>query len=535
MTNDIPIDGRAQLARKYSNVIELKLDGGRSVQLAADQDTLRQLMLDGFPEADWSSDLNIISRDLAVFTGSGQWNAPAFKPTGDPLKDLLDEYAVALIGGKNRVVRWRKERLPNGSRRDALDMISKHDFSGFHSDKMTEVSIKTQKGQSVQLVPASDQFFRDAKRYDGLVYLPHEGPEVDGAMNLWRGFGLMPKQGSWARMQEHIHEVLTSGNYAQTIYLVKWCAWAVQNPGLAAEVAVLLKEREGAGKGGFVQALLRMFGIHGLHISGRKHLTGNFNKHLMYCSLLYGDEVFWGGDLKEVADLKRLITEPTLTIEPKTVDAFSMPNCLHIIMASNEDWAVPAGPDARRFAVMDVSSKRIGDRDYFDKLWAEIEGGGTAAMLYDLLSMDLQGWHPRQGVPQTDGLMQQKLESLKGVDRLVYHLANEGKLQCLATQSRPNAVVTTGEGDGIGFISWAKRLVPSLKHMQGPKIKQALVADYGCCADQSNGKRILIFPRLEDLRKAFEKRFGHAVKWENPDLTDWEKAPERGAGWKAFE
>jgi hypothetical protein len=117
-----------------------------------------------------------------------------------------------------------------------------------------------------------------------------------------------------------------------------------------------------------------------------------------------------------VGELKRLITEPTLTIEPKAVDPFSMSNCLHIIMASNEDWVVPAGMDARRFAVMDVSSQRMGDKAYFKALWAEMEEGGTAAMLHDLLSMDLRGWHPRDDIPQTEALLQQKMESLKGVE-----------------------------------------------------------------------------------------------------------------------
>lgn len=184
-------------------------------------------------------------------------------------------------------------------------------------------------------------------------------------MNLWRGFGVKPVKGSWGRMQEHIYEVLTNRSDEQAVYLTKWSAWAVQNPGAPAEVAAIFREREGAGKGVFVQALLKIFGIHGLHISDRDHLVGSFNKHLMYTSFLYGDEAFWAGDVKAEGTLKRLITEPTLTIQPKGVDTFQMPNCLHIAMASNEGWVVPASMDARRFAMMDVSSKRIGDVSYF--------------------------------------------------------------------------------------------------------------------------------------------------------------------------
>ena len=125
----------------------------------------------------------------------------------------------------------------------------------------------------------------------------------------------------------------------------------------------------------------------------------------MYMSLLVADESFWAGDHKMEGALKRLITEPTLTIEPKGVDSFSMPNCLHIVMLSNEDWVVPAGMDARRFAVLEVSANRIGDTAYFKRLWGEVHGDGPNGMLHDLLSMDLQEWHPREGIPQTTALL----------------------------------------------------------------------------------------------------------------------------------
>ena len=86
-----------------------------------------------------------------------------------------------------------------------------------------------------------------------------------------------------------------------------------------------------------------------------------------------------------------------------------------------------------------------------------------------------------------------------------------------------------------GFISWAKRAVPSLGHMQGPKIKKALVEEWGCKADSSNGKRILEFPPLAELRKMFEQRIGHRVKWDNPEMTDWERPEARGPGWKSLQ
>jgi hypothetical protein len=142
-----------------------------------------------------------------------------------------------------------------------------------------------------------------------------------------------------------------------------------------------------------------------------RHLAGNFNAHLRDTCLLFADEALWPGDPQAEAALKRLLTEDTLFIEPKGVNGFKCPNFLHVIMASNEEWVVPAGPDARRFAVFEVSSERKQDTAYFQALDEERKNGGLEAMLYDLLNLDLKGWHPRKLV-KTDALRDQQLSSL---------------------------------------------------------------------------------------------------------------------------
>ena len=279
---------------------------------------------------------------------------------------------------------------------------------------------------------------------------------VGNHVNLWRGWGVEPKQGDWSLMQRHINEVLANGDATSASYILKWSAWAVQNPARRAEVALVFKGLQGCGKGTFGWALVTMFGQQGLHISDREHLVGKFNSHLMYCCLLYADEAYWAGDVKGEGSLKSLITEGTLHIEPKGVNPFTVRNNLHVIMTSNNDWVVPASADARRYAVFNVSDARVGDKAYFDALHAELDNGGRAAMLHDLLSMDLKGWHPRYDVPDTEGLRQQKLQSLRGVDAIVYEMAMEATLPC-AQPGRPNVAVTTGEDEGKGFWEWCKR------------------------------------------------------------------------------
>lgn len=84
---------------------------------------------------------------------------------------------------------------------------------------------------------------------------------------------------------------------------------------------------------------------------------------------------------------------------------------LHILMASNADWVVPATSDERRYFVLDVAGTRTGDLPYFAAIEKQMRTGGAAAMLHDLLNRDLTTFDIRN-VPQTDALRAQKTLSL---------------------------------------------------------------------------------------------------------------------------
>jgi hypothetical protein len=134
------------------------------------------------------------------------------------------------------------------------------------------------------------------------------------------------------------------------------------------------------------------------------------------CVLLFGDEAFYAGDKQHEGVLKGLITEPFLPIEGKYQRVVTVTNMLHIILASNHDWVIPASVDERRFAVYDVTDNRCGDIPYFAAIDRQMNEGGLAAMLHDLLARDISGFEVRH-VPQTEALATQKLLSLDTLDR----------------------------------------------------------------------------------------------------------------------
>jgi hypothetical protein len=60
-------------------------------------------------------------------------------------------------------------------------------------------------------------------------------------------------------------------------------------------------------------------------------------------------------------------------------------NFIRLIVASNNDWVVPAGLEERRFFVLDISDKYMQNHEYFKKLFDQMDNGGREAMLHDLL------------------------------------------------------------------------------------------------------------------------------------------------------
>jgi hypothetical protein len=234
--------------------------------------------------------------------------------------------------------------------------------------------------------------------------------------NLWQGFTVAPAAGDWSLMRAHIRDVICGGDDALFTYVLGWLARMVQHPDQQGEVALVLRGKKGAGKGTLGNWLIKLLGQHGVHVAHAKHLVGSFNAHLRDAVFVFADEAFFAGDKQHEGALKALVTEPSITIEAKYQNPVTMANMTHILMASNSDWVVPATTDERRFCVMDVSDSHLGDRPYFNKLNAQMESGGLAAMLHDLLKYDLSAFDVRT-VPQTAALTDQKRHSLDSLHR----------------------------------------------------------------------------------------------------------------------
>ena len=314
-------------------------------------------------------------------------------------------YSVVNEAGKAVVYAPRHDPLVN---RQLFDRLAFEDLRKLYCNRRICVGMDD-KGRQV-IRGAAEVWLKSPDRRQfigGVIFDPaarHADPSV---LNLWQGFAVKPKLGNWSLLRDHIRDVICGGNEEHFAYLLGWMARMVQHPAEQGEVAVVMRGGEGTGKGTLAKALMRILGQHALTISNAKHLTGNFNAHLPDCVFLFADEAFYAGDKQHVGVLKAIVTEEIIAVEAKYQNAINVRNMLHLMMASNEEWVVPASLDARRFFVLEVTDAHANDHAYFAAIWRQMDAGGYEAMLHDLLHHNLSTFNVRR-FPVTEGLRTQR-------------------------------------------------------------------------------------------------------------------------------
>lgn len=330
----------------------------------------------------------------------------------DPrLREMNDRYAVIGDYGGRCVV--LSETYDHALDRPKLSRQAFADFEKRYLNKRVRVGTKGD-GDTPVFVPMGKWWLNHERRrqYDALIFAPNR--DVEGVYNLWRGFACEARPGDCGRLLTHVRENVCRGDVEHYNYLMGWMANAVQYPGRPGYSAVVLRGARGTGKTFFAQAFGSLWGRHFMQVSDPKFLVGSFNQHLRDCVVLFGDEAFYAGDRKHESVLKNLITSDVLTIEAKYADAETAANYVHLMMASNEDWVIPAGLRERRFFVLDVGDEHARDHAYFGAMQSELDTGGREAFLHLLLTHDLQRFDVRD-VPATDALRDQQCLSMGGL------------------------------------------------------------------------------------------------------------------------
>jgi hypothetical protein len=422
------------------------------------------------------------------------------------IAQLNQKHAVVMLGGKCVIL---NEVIDPTFNRPDITFSTVQDFKNYYAN--VKIEVPTEKGTTLEPIGKIWLTSPMRRQYEGIVFCP--GQDIPGFYNLFRGFAVKPVPGDWSLMRNHIQEVIANANQEHFKYLHAWMARLVQDPGgERAGVSVALRGELGSGKGCYASEFGKIFGPHFLHITNPTHLVHRFNNHLKDCLLCFVDEGIWAGDRTAEGILKGMITEQHIMVEPKGKDAFPVKNHIHLIIASNSEWIVPAGFEERRFLVLDVSNKHKQDHQYFAAIFEQMDHGGREAMLYDLLEMNLDV--DLRKIPRTSALLDQVIYSMPTVHKFWLERLRAGTLLDEHWSWEPYVITEKLHRAYLEFADNCGDRYKLIDRQFGKEIKKI-------CPEVKRGRKIiggrekwvLYIPELATCREHFENKVKVKVNW----------------------
>ncbi|MBU0465410.1 MAG: hypothetical protein KKE12_17725 [Proteobacteria bacterium] len=445
---------------------------------------------------------------------SGQQRPAAAEPDGNTpvIEEMNKPHAVMMVGGKVRILTEFPD--PKTGWKD-FTLSTLADFETLYCNQTILDPEKPTKKISIAKFWISHP---DRRQFKGIGFYP--GIKTPpGWYNLYSGHAVDPIQGDWGLYWEFILNVIADGKQTIAVWILAWIARIIQDPGGERPgTAIVLRGGQGTGKGTFVNILGRLFGKHYIQLSDIAQVTGRFNFHFSSILLAFFDEAIWAGNKQAEGTIKRLITEPSIVVEKKGIDSISIDNYLNLIIASNNDWVVPAGMEERRFFVLDISNTRQQDHNYFKAIHNQMNNGGIEALLYYLVNMDISTINLRV-FEKTEALFQQKYLSMSTVQQFWFDRLEEGAL----VPGNPRypedwpAIIYNDDLFNAYLLSTDSRRALNAKHFGRAFSK--LCKNSGRTRPIDGGVRryARTIPALEECRTEFEKLIGAKISWEeNP-------------------
>ena len=196
----------------------------------------------------------------------------------------------------------------------------------------------------------------------------------------------MNKRRQWIRCLAYINETLCSNNIQALKFLLRWISNVVK--GVKNQSAVYFKtEQQGAGKSTLWEIIVnRVIGKSLGLICGSDPIKSNFNSILGGKILVVFEELenFSKNEWTVISTrLKRWITSDSITLEKKGIDSYDADNLNNYVAISNNDAI--KDEQGRRYFILDVSALHVGDRAYWDDLYATCHNdsfGGCALFIF---------------------------------------------------------------------------------------------------------------------------------------------------------
>ena len=314
------------------------------------------------------------------------------------LVKMNEQMAHVTMGGKNQIITTGFDGRN----------IESHQFESLSEFKNRFLHVPTVAGMN-----QGEAWLKwPSKRYypEGLAFCPNPAKCTPNQYNLFRGYAITPVAGTVEPFIRHVTQVVCAGDLNAAKFVMQFFAHMLQKPDEKPSVAIVMKSIEGTGKGALMQPFLAMCGEYAGNTNGAYLLTGRFNSVVANKLLIFSDEVDLT-DPKSADKLKALISEPTVMIERKGLDAIPVGSYTRFVFASNMETVLKAGSRERRYLVLEPSADFAQNTEYFESYFAWLNNNGAAHLMHYLLNLDISDFNPRKA-PVTQALLDEKMASL---------------------------------------------------------------------------------------------------------------------------
>lgn len=255
--------------------------------------------------------------------------------------------------------------------------------------------------------------------FEDLQYLPFYGdddPTPVGTFNVFSGYkheefsdedyAKHCASADFEFMMDHWRETMCNDNVEFFEYQMNWLAWLLRYGHKKPRTAIVMHGAEGLGKG-LMWVDLVWHGILGKHlahvITDMARFTANFNMQRLGKSLHIFNECssIKSGSKVSWDKMKAIVTDRDITAEPKGKESFSAVDCAGVVLTGNHERLANLSNRDRRYACVEMSDKRLGDRPYFNRLNRVVKNTTIRRTFFSyLLRRDLQGYN-MSDIPNT--------------------------------------------------------------------------------------------------------------------------------------
>ena len=222
---------------------------------------------------------------------------------------------------------------------------------------------------------------KDIKRYDEIVWKPPPLIADDNMFNTWNGFSISDCEDedlSIIKNRDYFDEFLKFVNNLypkkeEADYIISRYAYRLQNPSLKSKICCVYFGEEEVGKSTLIATIYKIFGKYAIQIQSAKQMYKEHSTVEKEKLLVCVNEVGGVANFENSEILKTRVTEDTLYINPKGIQAYEIDNFADYDMTTNNVNVIKNTDESkRRWFQVDCSNYYAGNnvffKDYYDNI-----------------------------------------------------------------------------------------------------------------------------------------------------------------------